>query len=491
MNLARLLRLPWYGASSERWSVGALIFLVVLLSASVVVATAYVSPLSVNWIRAATYALAFMNAAMWAMLLPNTLLLAYTARRLLMPGAQRDACLSLSLYALLGIVVPVALTGVIGGNMPVVAVELALGAGLGMAFAVLPSYCMPVLVFVVLLHGVVWRWLALPNDMQPGFLSVTVPLVITLWLGITWLWRRALSPQASLDGLHAPLSFLVRLGKWQRLLGLGNATTDTKLAAQIPGWLRTKVDLRSSGPGHTVQSLRVALGEMFMPQTRSSRVRKSVIGLLLCALGIGLPVLQVIGYADHGHGMPLTIGVRFMLMWGVPFVSAVLAVVTANALRQRWSRSNCELPLLALLPGLGDPAQIKRALLRASLPPALYGQAFLLVISLLVAGWWHLGMESGLLLLLGQLCGAALLLVLTLMAFAGGSLSGPNIAGLVVLAMIWFCLPIVSVLVSRVPVPWLGLMVAIGWVAAAGVLLWLGGRCWRELQQRPHPFLVN
>lgn len=492
MNPARLLMLPWSGAWSARWSVGGMIFLALVMSATLGMASAYSSPLSVDWVRAAIYGVAFLNTAMWAGLLPNVLLLANAARRLQMPGAWRDACLSLSLYALLSIVLPVVLTGVLGGNVAVVAVELVLGAGLGMAFAMSPSYCTSALLFVVLLHGFVWRWLGLPNDLQPGFLSWAVPVAVALWLLMGWLWRRALSPQATLDGLHAPLFFLIRLGKWQRLLGMGMAAAnDAQVAGQMPGWLRATVDLRSSGPGHTVQSLRVALGEPFMPQVRSSQARKAVIGLLAGLLVVAVLVLQTVGYAQQGHGMPLAMGVRFLLMWCVPCVSAVMAVATANLLRQRWSRSNAELPLLALLPGLGDPTQIKRALLRASLPATLYGQAFLLVASLLVAIWWHLGAESYLLLLLGQLCGAALLWVLTLMVFAGGSLSSPNLAGLVVLGLCWFFLPFISVLVSHVPVPSLGPAVAIGWVAAFAVLLWLGRRNWRGLQQRPHAFLAN
>lgn len=491
MKLWRLLMLPWYGASAARGSVGALIFLAVLMSALVGFASAYTSPLSVEWIRAAAYGLAFLNTAIWAMLLPNTLLLAYAARRLQVPGAQRAAWLSLSFYALLSIVVPAALMGVIGSNVAVVAVELALGAGLGMAFAVTPSYCMSVLFFVALLHGVAWRWLALPNDMQPDFLRLTVPLAVALWLAILWLWRRALRAQATLDGLHAPMFFLVRLGKWERLLGVGDTSTDTQLVGQTPAWLRTTVDLHGSGPGRAVQSLRVALGENFMPQTPSSRMRKTAIGLLGCSLAVGLLALQAVGSVEHGNGMPRAMGFRLLLMWGVPFVSALFALLTANMLRQRWSRSNAELPLLALLPGLGDPARIKRALLRASLPPTLYKQAFLLLASLFMAGWWELGVESDLLLVLSQLCGAALLSVLTLMVFAGAPLSGSSRVGLVVLGLFWFLLPFTSVLVSHVPVPALGQMVAIGWLVAAGVLLWLGLRGWRGLQQRPHPFLVD
>lgn len=421
MKLGRLLALPWYGASSARWSVGALIFLAVLMSAVIGFASAYTPPLSVDWMRAAIDGLAFLNLAMWATLLPNILLMAYAARRLQVPGAQRDACFSLSFYALLSIVLPVALIGVIGGDVAVVAIELVLGAGLGMAFAVLPSYGTSVLFFVALLHGVVWRWLGLPNDMQPGFLPLVVPLAIALWLAIAWLWRRALSPQATLDGLHAPMFFLVRLGKWQRLLGVGNATTDTQLAGQIPGWLRATIDLAGSGPGDAVQSLRVALGETFMPQTRSSQVRRTVIFLLACLLGGGLLVLQVVGYAEQGNGMPLAIGVRFLLMSCVPFASVTLAVVTANTLRQRWSRRNAELPLLA---------------------------------------------------------------------FAGTFFSRSNLVGLAVLGVLWLCLPLISVLVSHVPVPALGLVVAIGWVAA-GVLLWLGRHGWRALKRLPHPFLAH
>lgn len=492
MNPVRLLMLPWYGAWSARWSVGGMIFLAVLMSAVLGFVNAYTSPLSVDWMRAAIYGLAALNVAIWAMLLPNILLLANAARRLQMPGAWRDACLSLSFYALLSIVLPVVLIGIIGGNVAVAVVELVLGAGLGMAFAMLPSYCTSALFFVVLLHGFAWRWLALPNDMQPGFLSWTMPLAAALWLFLGWLWRRALSPQATLDGLHAPLFFLIRLGKWQLLLGTGMAAaTDPHVAGHMPGWLRATVDLRGSGPGHVVQSLRVALGEAFMSQTRSSRVRETVIGLLVGSLVVGLLALQTAGYAEQGHGMPVAMGVRFLLMYCVPFISALLAVVTANVLRQRWSRSSAALPLLALLPGLGDPAQIKRALLRASLAPTLYKQALLLLASLLVAVWWHMGAESYLLLLLGQLCGAALLWVLTLMVFAGASSSRSNLVGLVVLGVLWLSLPGISVLVSLVPVPALGPALAIGWVAAAMVLLWVGWRGWRGLQQRPHAFLAN
>lgn len=89
----------------------------------------------------------------------------------------------------------------------------------------------------------------------------------------------------------------------------------------------------------------------------------------------------------------------------VEFGSSTSRTHAAPVLCVQW-RSNAELSLLALLPGMGDPAQIKRALLRASLPPTLYGQALLLVVSLLAAIWWHLGAESYLLLLLAQLCGA-------------------------------------------------------------------------------------
>ncbi|WEN14737.1 hypothetical protein PY254_16110 [Rhodanobacter sp. AS-Z3] len=490
VNPARLLELPWFGAASARGLIALLIFLTLLLSAAFGFADAYTPPLAVNWLRAATYGLACLNAAIWAMLLPNVLLAAYAARRLQMPGAWRDAHLSLAFYALLTIVLPVTLLGVMGGYVAVAAVELVIGAGLGMAFAALPSYCTSVFFLMAVVHGVVGRWLALPSDTQSGFLGWTVPLAVALWLAVGWLWQRALRPQATLDGLHAPMFFLVRLGKWQRLLGVGHAATDSQLSGQKPGWLRTTVDLRGTGPGNAVQSLRVALGENFMPQTRSSRMRKTVVGLLACLLIAGLLALQAVGDAERGQGMPLAMGIRFLVMACVPFISAVMAVVTANVLRQRWSRSNAELSLLALLPRLGDSAQVKRALLRASLPPTLYGQAILLVTSLLVAIWWQLGAESYLLLLLGQLCGAALFGVLVLLVFAGGRLSSPNLAALIVLGLLWFFLSLASVLVSHVPVPALGEVIAIGWVAAFVVLLWLGMRGWHALQQRPHAFLA-
>ncbi len=162
MNPVRLLKLPWFGARSARGLIVLVTFVAVSLSAGFGLAHVNTPPLAVDWLRAATYGLAFLNGAIWALLLPNVLLAAYAARRLQMPRAWRDAYRSLGLYALLSIVLPVALLSVMGGDVVVAAVELVMGAGLGMVWAMLPCYCTSMLFMVAAVHGVDVRGIPYP-----------------------------------------------------------------------------------------------------------------------------------------------------------------------------------------------------------------------------------------------------------------------------------------------------------------------------------------
>lgn len=245
---------------------------------------------------------------------------------------------------------------------------------------------------------------------------------------------------------------------------------------------------------HAARSLRVALGNSFMPLSAASRVRQLIILLLVFSVVAGLLALQASGYGgDPDEHTPPFGGIN-TLLWAAPLVGAMMAWGGERVLRLRWARCNAELPLLALLPGLGDATQVKRALLRASLGPALSLQVLLLVASVLLAVWWHLADRSDLLLLLiGQLADMGLLLALVLAVFGGTSLRGGDGVAMGLVGSIWFTVLIFSAasLGKAAPGPVMASLLAVGWATFAIWLLWCGRRGWRGLERRPHPFLSS
>jgi hypothetical protein len=163
-------------------------------------------------------------------------------------------------------------------------------------------------------------------------------------------------------------------------------------------------------------------------------------------------------------------------------------------LYQRWSRTDAELPLLALLPGVGGGGSAKHALLRASLLPPLCGQLALALLMLLIAtraGWSD---EAMVLLMLGPLGCVGLLCSFTLMLFGAGPLRGRGLVWVGGAAYLWICAAAGGALFHHHPWgfgPVALSLLALGWSALFVALLWLGRRGWRKLQQRPHPFLAN
>ena len=501
MKLWRLLTLPWYGWQSGTRLVVATFLAALLLICILVVLLTYphgadwTAAAAASWVRGCAHGFVLLDAVLWALLLPNNLLLTHAARHLRMPRVQHESRLSLVVYALLSIGLPAALLGLAGGPGVVIAAELLLGAGLGMAYAVLPRYLSFFLFFAPQFHDMLWHWLALPTDTQPGFLLPSALLAVVLWSIAAWRWRRLSRDEAALDGVHAPMLWVFRLAIWRRGGNLGPGIADAgRRLRQLPDWLRPKVDLRGIGPGHAVRSLRVALGNSFMPLTVASRARQLFVLLLVFCIVAALLVLQTSGYGSGaGDHVPPFAGVN-TLLWAAPFVGAMMAWGVERTLRLRWSRWNAELPLLALLPGLDSPARVKRDLLRASLLPVLSLQGLLLLTSILLAAWWRLADGSDLLLLLiGQLAGMGLSLALALAVFGGTSLHGIDSTALRVAGGIWFTVLVFSAVAlgSAVPGHVTASLLAIGWVTFAIGLLWLGQRGWYALQRRPHPFLVN
>ncbi|HWU77429.1 MAG TPA: hypothetical protein VN043_13080 [Rhodanobacter sp.] len=491
MKLWRLLTLPGYALSeTARY---AWLALSALMLGGVFLVTVFTHADTQHWMLNAAHGWAAANATWWVFL-ANTVLLARNARAMRLPTLEREALMSLGLYAALGIGLPALLLSLAGGHLLAVAIMLLFGAGLGAAFALLPSYLAVFALFADSIPAALSRWLPLP--MQPGFGAWAGPLVALLWLALAWRMRALLRGDHSLQQPNGPMVMIYRrLG-----LGWGRDGKASRWGDRTPGqgpaWPRSVVDLRGCGPGYAVRSLRVALGGWWMPQTRRSRLRQCA--LLLVGASAGALILWMQGAADrHAHAANLATapgGTGNLVFFGA-LMSAILAISTVRALYQRRGKTNAELPLLALLPGLGDAATAKRSLLRASLLPALGVQFGLALMLLILAGLMHLGSEGAALLLLAPLGSSVLMCAFALQIFAADVIRGWGMALAMGAGYVWICVGAGTEQFNATPAVNLSnaalLVLALGWSTFFVTLLWLGRRGWCVWQQHPHAFLAN
>jgi len=482
----RLLMLPWMAWSKTARSVAAAC-LVAVAGGAVLVAPFTYSP-GPAWIDQAAHGVAVVNALFWACVMSQSLLLAREAWRLRLPVLGREVNASLMLYAVLGIGLPSVLLTWLGGNGAAITTEIALGAGLGMAYAILPPFLSVLVILTPSMHDHLGHRLPMPAASPTGFLTWAVPCTIALWLLIGWRWYHGVRHGYAMQGNRKPLLLILRSRTWS-----GDNDAETRLIRQRSRWLQPAVDLHGCGPGHPLRSLRVALGGWGVPQTPASRMRQSVIllaGMLLASL---LFSLSTGSGGQYTNALSL-IGGANMLMLYIGMLGSLLAIGHAQRLQRRWNRCNAELPLLALLPGLGDAAQARRALLRASLLPMLGLQAVFLLATIALAGYLHLDARGDALLLLSQLAGMGLLVAFSL-AVLGNVAIGPwwttaaLICGyLLINASSAAALPLFDghALAARS-----GVMtgLALLWATFLTPLVLLGLRSWHRLQRRPHPFL--
>lgn len=489
MKAWRLLMLPWMAWSRTVRSV------VAACSATVIGGTVLVAVFSYSsgtaWINNAARGVAVMDALLWAGVMSQSLLLAREAWRLRLPTLGREVNASLALYALLSIGLPSVLLTWIGGNGAAIVTEIALGAGLGMAYATLPPFLGVLVIVTPDIHDHLSRWLPMPLTSPTGFLAWAAPFTVALWLLIGWRWRCGVRQGYAMQGSRRPLLLILRSRSWYGV----DVDADTRAIGGRARWLRPTVDLRGCGPGHPLRSLRVALGGWGMPQTPASRVRQ--LGVLLVTALLAFVLLGLSLEGDHRHADVLSlIGGADMLMLYIGMVSPMVAIVHAQLLRRRWSRSNAEVPLMALLPGLGNAAQAQRALLHASLFPALGLQAVLLLATIALADHLHLDVDGDVLLLLSQLAGMGLLVALDLsvlghVAIGYGWATTLLIYGyLVIIASSVVALPLFD---GHAQILKTGMAVAMGmlWATFLIPLAILGFRGWRGLRRQPHPFLAN
>lgn len=440
------------------------------------------------------HAWAVMNALAWVAL-SNTVLLARDARHWRLPRLERRAIASLGLYVLLGVLLPAALLCWMHGDALSVLLLLLIGAGLGMAYALLPAYLSVFVFFAPSIRAGLSTWLPLPAAGQSGFVTWAGPFAILLCALLAWRWRGLQRGDHALDRPNGPTLLLFRQAIW-RWSGRGSGSVgDCRAPGRGPRWTQPTVDLCDCGPGHPTTNLRVALGGWWMPQTRSSRARQLVLLLAGVLVGGMFLMLQSLGDAhDHVADIWSDLGDVGSVLFLGTLLSVIIALYTVRTLYQRWSRTDAELPLLALLPGLAGAGSAKPALLRASLLPSLCGQLALALLMLLIAikaDWID---EALVLLMLGPIGSAGLMCSFTLMLFGAGPLRGRGLVWVGGAAYLWICAAAGGALFQQHPLsfgPVALSLLALGWSALFVALLWLGRRGWAMLQQRPHPFLVN
>lgn len=432
----------------------------------------------------------------WMFWLPTTLLLAVDARKLRLPRMQQAAVLGLLCCAVITIGLPTLVMDALGADARLVALMVALAAGGGMAFALSPRYIAMFMGFIPAFSSSLQHLLHWPPLTDPRWPAWGALVLVALLLFIVTRWRKLLRDDSGNTlGFSSAMVMQFRrqgaAGSWSGMQQMDSG----QMIRLRPDWMQPRASLRTAGPGSPVLALRIALGGYYMPKTLASHLRSAAITLL--PLSLSVLVLVVLFANDHDAQSLLTAleyaGLGSVGWIGV-FGGLIFTLIAALQIRQRWQRANAELPLLALLPGLGDAHSQRRNLLCATFGTPIAAQAALLAGIVIAALLVHM---HGLVLLLVVLPGFAAtgaMAAQVLNTFGGRQLPAWGewlvYAPLAALFFISAFIPM-STLGKH---PWQGAAtiepwLLATWVAMALALAWLGHRGWRALLRRPHPFL--
>ena len=442
---------------------------------------------------------AFGAAYFWMCVMAGLVLVCMAARQLRLPGIVRVVAASVLLYAIATVALPVAMFAPMGGDAPTFALVAALAAAAGLAVALLPRYATMLIAFLPALAIGLRRALSIPFPGEPGFLAWGAVALVVLLVANLVRWRQLLLADAT-DETGLGGAMVMQYHRRGAIVGWGSMVRPDDAVAGRGGKdaARPLVRLDGVGPQSPVRALRVALGDGYAPLGLRGHWRRFVRRGLPLLLFIPLMAVMQAGEA-HGqvlHKVMLGVGVSVM-GWLGAFGGVVLMASGSLLPWTRWRRTKAELPLLALLPGLGDAGALRIDLLRAALARPLAVQALLLALVLAAVFAMHAGPQMLLFATLAQLGCAATIVALTLSVFGGLPLPGWGVGvmlgGMILLVIASTFVPMFATL-ARHPYPLgkgVGVGLLVGWSVAAAVLFWLGRHGWRGLQRRQHPFLMD
>jgi len=487
-----VLLAPWRAAPRwTRWYVGG-----ILAVATVGAALVGVFSHRASWPTLAGGVLAFGEFFAGMFLLAPGLLLAVDARQLRLPALERVAPLGVAWPALVLIAIPAAVLGLAGGPAVDIACMLALALCGGLLMGLLPRLLCASLGLMPMALHTTGPSLHLPEPGEAGFATLALEMTAAMLALCVLCWRRQLRDRDPYrQGWWQPMVLQFRRGQhaggWGGLSG--GLPDSVQQILQQPDWLRATVDLRPAGPRRPRYSLRVALGGMFVPMTAAGRARQ----LTVTVLPSVLVIVMLLAQASRRHGglsWALLLDWTGMFAWFGSFIGLLVTLLAVMQLGQRWQKSNAELPLLALLPGLGTPAQVRRHLLAASLLPGVGLQVLVLAVLSVLALRAHLGWMAEVAVLLSQMASMGVLVAFTLAILGGRPLPGWGTGVFCIACFILVSLSLSLPLLGRDGAAahgaWLATMLA-AWALFLLALAWLGRRGWRALARRQHPFLAN
>lgn len=426
----------------------------------------------------------------WLLLVPSTLWLARDAAALGLPSVRRRANAGVLLHAAISIAAPTLLLTLVMGHLPVWLVAFTLAVVGCVLYEVLPAILLfvlaPLLTVLSWLHG--WSW----HDAGITALARDASLP-TLALAVLagWRWSRLLHsgvPRAF--GLGAPTIWNFHRAAQLGLTGVSGCDADVQRAPSDGSWLAPRVELRGAGPANPERAIRVALGRATMPLTLGSWIRQWIHAGALLAF-FGLIVWLEKGF--HGGPHPLAplfqpesadFGLSTLL---TPVLAAAVALGCALPVAARWSGSAGGLALLALLPGLGGPADVHRHVIRAALARTATIVAAEFVILCALAWWAPHPAAAMLTAALCCACTLGLAALCVLGAVGGHQLPGWALAVLVLALAALTGVATHAAFVSVGADRWAMLTFALAIAAIA-----LARACrhaWRAVLARPHPFL--
>ena len=496
MNLQTAWLVPWRSCRTQMRWMAVIILALCLLGAVAIVVFHH----KVGWQPFVATLFGLGEAFFWAFWMSTTTLLAIDAHQLRIPQLKQQVVLSLVLYGLLSVLIPTLVFGLLGADMVNIGALLALFCVGGYLVALLPRFLSTPLCFLPMALQALPASFHIGGPSSANFAFWAWPLCMVL-VGVAAIcWRglmRSADPYET--GLGKPMVVQFRSptrSAMNSLTGITSRATDsTQQIRGRPAWMQPRADLRRSGPRYPVRSLRVALGGLYLPLTIAGRLRQLATIVLPSLLVVVLLQLQSLQRGEslltaafwHGAGI-------VALVWLGVFGSIMLSAFTLTPLQQRWQKTNAELPLLALLPGLSGVMPIKRELLKAILMLPLLVQGALLV-ALITLGR-ELDLQAGglLLLALSQVGTIGFMLAFTLSTIGGKPLSG-WVTGLIsafgyALITLSLFVPTFNKAIFETSDAW-SFALAIAWATLIVTLLWLARRGWSGLQQRPHPFLPN
>lgn len=504
MNPLRALHAPWIAAQKgQRWFAAFFYGLALLYSAAMLHAAMAPAP-GGNPARTDAHTDLFLLVVsmvyIGALFPARSLLLMRDAHALRLPGAVREAAVGVCGIVLLAVAVPVALLGVAGAEPISIAIALLLSLGIGMLAALerIQGLWLLVLVWIgLMLSGRrLDDWVAQPSFVLYGGIAVALLAwrIVARWRYLLYLEDPAASGRNTL-----PLVFLSDI-RWRSRFAYPFASRRDPAAASRNPRLPTRAagNVAEIGAPGRMTALRVALGGWYRQRGAADRLRQILFFAVLVGMVVAASWLTRFDTPPGGRSPHIRVSETWPVVWlsMLAFANAIVAFHSVDYLRQRWQRRDAELPLLALLPGLGR--SVKRSLLVVACGLPLAVEFALLLATLLIAGLTHVdAMQAGPVLAL-QLLGIGWIVALVPGIFASRPLTGialqvARLCGLVLLLAIPHAL--LPPMPRPAPQPTFTLLTLLTLGASSLVLLVLllaRGCCgWRAFQRCPHPFLAR